>query len=68
LANEGKISYFTFVEYIKKILKSKSKVTGVKDKSFPSLGFKPLKTSMISNKIKLRHWKKALNEYLAEIN
>jgi len=68
LANEGKISYLTFVKHIKKILKSKSKVIAVKDKSFPSLGFKPLKTSMISNKIKLRHWKKALNEYLAEIN
>ncbi len=65
LANEGKVSYFEFVKYIKKILSSKSKVKPVKDKHFKSEGFKPLKTSLISiRKNKMRNWKKAVNEYL----
>ena len=64
LANEGKVSYLKFVQEIKKIIKSDSKIVSVKDISFPSLGFKPLKTSLKSKKIKLRNWKKALNEYL----
>ena len=65
MANEGKVSYFEFVKYIKKILSSKSKVKPVKDKHFKSEGFKPLKTSLISiRKNKMRNWKKAINEYL----
>jgi len=69
LANEGKISYFEFVKYIKKILSSKSKIKPVKDKFFKSEGFKPLKTSLKSlRKIKMRNWKKAINEYLETEN
>lgn len=65
LANEGKISYFEFVKYIKKFLSSKSKIKPVKDKYFKSEGFKPLKTSLKSlRKTKMRNWKKAVNEYL----
>jgi dTDP-4-dehydrorhamnose reductase len=65
LANEGKISYFEFVKYIKKFLSSKSKIKPVKDKHFKSEGFKPLKTSLKSlRKTKMRNWKKAINEYL----
>ena len=67
LANEGKVSYLEFVQEIKKKLKSNSKIISVKDNSFPSLGFKPLKTSLKSKKIKLRNWKIALNEYLKNI-
>ena len=40
LANEGKISYFEFVKYIKNFLSSKSKIKPVKDKYFKSDGFK----------------------------
>lgn len=65
LANEGKISYFEFVKYIKNSLSSKSKIKPVKDKYFKSDGFKPLKTSLKSlRKTKMRNWKKAINEYL----
>ncbi len=65
LANEGKISYFEFVKYIKNFLSSKSKIKPVKDKYFKSDGFKPLKTSLKSlRKTKMRNWKKAINEYL----
>ena len=64
LANEGKVSYLKFVKEIKKILKSNSKIIPVKDNIFLSLGFKPLKTSLKSKKIKLRKWNIALREYL----
>lgn len=67
LANEGKVSYLKFVEEIKKILKSNSKIISVKDVSFQSLGFKPLKTSLKSKKIKLRNWKIALSDYIKTI-
>lgn len=65
LANSGKVSYYKFVLYLKKILKSKSKIIPVKDNFFPSKGFKSLKTSMNSVKLKpLRSWKNSLKEYL----
>jgi len=60
LANEGKISYLKFVQEIKRLIKSNSKIVSVKDRNFPSLGFKPLKTSLKSKKIKLKNWKKAI--------
>lgn len=67
LANKGKISYLKFVRIIKKKLKSDSKIIPVKDSDFPSLGFKPLKTSLKSKKIYLRKWNIALNEYIKSI-
>jgi dTDP-4-dehydrorhamnose reductase len=67
LANKGKISYLKFVRIIKKKLKSESKIIPVKDSDFPSLGFKPLKTSLKSKKIYLRKWSIALNEYIKSI-
>ena len=51
LSNNGKISYLKFVNELKKLLKSKSKIISVKDKHFKSLGFKPLRTSMKSKKL-----------------
>jgi dTDP-4-dehydrorhamnose reductase len=66
LTNEGKLSYLKFVKEIKKMLKSKSKIISVKDDSFLSLGFKPLKTSLKSKKIKLRNWKMALSDYIKD--
>lgn len=69
LANEGKVSFYAFVCELKKILKSKSKILRAKDKEFPSIGFKPLKTSIVSTKFrKMRNWKEALKEYVTEIN
>jgi dTDP-4-dehydrorhamnose reductase len=69
LANEGKISFYTFVKELKKILKSKSLIIKAKDKEFMSVGFKPLKTSIVSKKLKkMRNWKVALKEYVDEIN
>jgi len=69
LANEGKISFYTFVKQLKKILKSKSLIIKAKDKEFMSVGFKPLRTSIISKKLKkMRNWKEALKEYVDEIN
>ncbi len=69
LANRGKVSYFDFVKYMKKILSSKSKIKPVKDDFFKSRGFKPLKTSLKSSrKIKMRNWKPAINEYLESRN
>lgn len=65
LGNHGKVSFYEFVNYLKKILKSKSKIIPVKDAYFLSTGFKPLKTSIISKKIKkLRNWKVALKEFV----
>ena len=64
LSNNGKISYLKFVNELKKLLKSKSKIISVKDKHFKSLGFKPLRTSMKSKKVKLRNWKLALADYV----
>ena len=64
LSNNGKISYLKFVNELKKLLKSKSKIISVKDKHFKSLGFKPLRTSMKSKKVKLRNWKPALTDYI----
>ena len=58
LANSGKVSYYRFVLYLKKISKLKNKIIPVKDNFFPSKGFKSLKTSMNSVKLKpLRSWK-----------
>jgi len=65
LANSENTSYYEFVKYIKKILNSKSKIIPVKDSYFPSLGFKPLKTSIKSIKLKkMRSWKIAIKDYL----
>lgn len=66
LANSGKTSYYEFVKFIKKSLKSKSIIIPVKDDYFFSEGFKPLKTSLKSNKIKkkIRNWKLAVKDYL----
>ena len=65
LANSGKTSYYEFVKYIKKILDSKSKIIPVKDSYFHSFGFKPLKTSIKSIKLKkMRSWKTAIRDYL----
>ena len=51
LCNKGELSYFAFVNKIKKITNSSSNVIEAKDSDFPSNGFKPLKTSI--NSIKL---------------
>lgn len=68
LANAGKVSFYKFVLYLKKLLKSKSKIVPVKDSYFPSVGFKPLKTSIVSTKIKKpRNWKVALREYVKTV-
>ena len=69
LANSGRVSYFNFVKHIKLLLNSKSKIIPVKDSFFPSEGFKPLKTSLKSIKLKpIRNWKLALEEYIKNIN
>ena len=69
LANEGKISFYTFVNELKKLLNSKSLIIKAKDEEFVSVGFKPLKTSIVSKKLKkMRNWKIALKEYVDEIN
>jgi len=69
LCNEGCLSYYEFVNKIKDIIGSKSKIFKAKDSDFPSDGFKPLKTAITSNKIKkIRTWIKALSEYLKSIN
>ena len=69
LANQGKISFYIFVKELKKILKSKNIIIKAKDKDFISVGFKPLNTSIVSNKLKkMRNWRAALKEYVDEIN
>ena len=69
LADEGKISFYTFVNELKKLLNSKSLIIKAKDEEFVSVGFKPLKTSIVSKKLKkMRNWKIALKEYVDEIN
>ncbi len=65
LANQGKVSFYEFVSYLKKLLKSKSKIIAVKDTFFLSSGYKPLNTSIVTKKIKkLRNWKQALKEFV----
>ena len=65
LCNKGNLSYYEFVNKIKAITGSKSKIIRAKDSDFPSDGFKPLKTAIKSNKLKkIRSWDKALLEYL----
>ncbi len=65
LANQGRISYFEFVRYMKKILRSKSKIIPVKDSYFTSNELKPLRTSIRSNKLsKMRGWRDSIREYL----
>ena len=65
IQNHGFISYYEFIKYLRKKVKSKSKVIPVKDSYFKSKNFKPLKTSITSIKLKkLRGWKEALKDYL----
>ena len=65
LANSGKVSYYEFVLFIKKLLKSKSKITSVKDEYFKSKGFKPLRTAIMSKKLSgMRSWEDAIKNYL----
>lgn len=65
LANNGKVSYYDFVLYIKDVLKSKSKIIPVKDEYFKSKGFKPLRTAIVSKKLNdMRSWKHAIKNYL----
>ena len=69
MANQGKISFYTFVKELKKLLNSKSLILKAKDEEFASVGFKPLKTSIVSKKLKkMRNWQVALKEYVDEIN
>jgi len=69
LCNKGNLSYYEFVNKIKAITGSKSKIIQVKDSDFPSDGFKPLKTAITSSKIKkTRSWEEALSEYINSIN
>lgn len=65
--NKGKVSYLTLVKKMKAILNSKSKIIPVKYSKINSCKFKPAKTSITSNKIRLRDWRKALQEYVSEI-
>ncbi len=67
LSNKGKVSYLKLVKKMKTILNSKSKVIPVKYSKINSCNFKPAKTSITSNKVKLRDWRKALQEYVGEI-
>tara|TARA_B100001175_G_C19464478_1_gene618347 strand:- start:147 stop:992 length:846 start_codon:yes stop_codon:yes gene_type:complete len=65
IQNHGFISYYEFIIYLKKKIKSKSKIISVKDSYFKSKNFKPLRTSITSIKLKkLRGWKEALGDYL----
>ena len=65
LTNSGKVSYYEFVLFIKNLLKSKSKITPAKDEYFKSKGFKPLRTAIVSKKLRgMRSWKDAIKNYL----
>ena len=69
LCNKGNLSYYEFVNKIKAITGSKSKIIRAKDSDFPSDGFKPLKTAITSSKIKkTRGWEEALSEYINSLN
>jgi dTDP-4-dehydrorhamnose reductase len=67
LTNQGKGSYYDLAITVAKLLDKNIKIHRAKDKEFPALGKKPLKTAMKSNKLKtLRNWKEALEEYIKE--
>ena len=67
LTNSGKGSYYDLALKVVEILGVDNKVNRAKDKDFPSIGNKPLKTSMKSIKLKpLRSWEDALYEYITK--
>ncbi len=67
IANEGKVSYYDFVKKFAELLKADIKLKRAKDSEFPSLGHKPLKTSMKSIKLPpIRNWEVALYDYVSK--
>lgn len=66
ISNSGYIDYYNFIKFLKLLLKSKSKIIPVKDSYFKSNAEKPLRNAITSFKLKkLRHWKLALKDYIA---
>jgi dTDP-4-dehydrorhamnose reductase len=71
LTNSGKASYYEFVLELIRLLKADIKLYRAKHRDFarPLFIYKPLRTPAKSIKLEpIRNWKKALREYLREIN
>lgn len=65
VANNGGVSYYTFISTLIKMLNIKTKVIPVKDEVFSSLGKVSLKTPIKSVKLlPLRNWEDALKDYI----
>lgn len=65
LSNAGQVSYYEFVNKIRELLESKSKIIKVKYADFNTDAFQSLRTAFKSNKLKaIRSWDKAIQEYL----
>ena len=67
LTNSGKGSYYDLALKVVEILGVNNNVSRAKDKDFPAIGKKPLKTAMSSVKLRpLRTWQDALYEYITK--
>ncbi len=67
VANSGVVSYYDFIAKLIEILKVDVNLVRAKDKDFPALAYKPLRTALKSIKLQpLRSWQDALSEYVAE--
>jgi len=68
LTNQGGGSYYILALKIAEVLNKDVTIHKAKDSDFPSIGRKPLRTTLKSNKLKpLRPWKEALTEYLEDL-
>jgi len=67
IANSGIASYYDLIAKLIEILEADANLVRAKDKDFPALGYKPLRTAIKSVKLEpLRSWQDALYEYVTE--
>lgn len=65
LANAGPVSYYDFIRTLVEYLGAEVDLVRAKDADFPSSGYKPLRTALMSQKIApMRPWEDALREYV----
>jgi dTDP-4-dehydrorhamnose reductase len=64
IANTGAVSYFEFINYLARLIGSKSTVEPAKDADFPSSPPKPLRVPLATARMPaLRPWREALADY-----
>ncbi len=67
ITNSGITSYYDLIAKLIEILGADANLVRAKDKDFPALGYKPLRTALKSVKLEpLRSWQDALYAYVTE--